>query len=55
MGTTFKPIGEITVLSFGGGVQSTAMLIASVLGKLPRPDVAIFRILSGSHQRSLSM
>lgn len=42
MGTTFKPIGEITVLSFGGGVQSTAMLIASVLGKLPRPDVAIF-------------
>lgn len=38
----FEPIGTFSVLSYGGGVQSTALLIAAVLGKIPRPDVAIF-------------
>lgn len=42
MGKPSALIGEFSLLSFGGGVQSTAMLIATVLGKLPRPDVAIF-------------
>lgn len=31
-----------TFLSYGGGVQSTALLLLAIEGKLPRPDAVIF-------------
>lgn len=34
--------GSASVLSLGGGVQSTAMLLLSIHGELERPDLAIF-------------
>lgn len=42
MATKQESLGTIRVLSFGGGVQSTAMLVAAVLGKIKKPDLAIF-------------
>jgi len=42
MGKKFQPLSTLRVLNLGGGVQSSAMLVAALLGKLPRPDLAIF-------------
>ena len=41
-GAEMKPITSIKVLSFGAGVQSSALLILALQGKVPRPDFAVF-------------
>lgn len=33
---------DLTYMSFGAGVQSTALLILAAEGRIPKPDVAIF-------------
>lgn len=38
---------DLTYLSLGGGVQSSALLAMGVLGKMPKPDVAIFADTQG--------
>lgn len=40
--TTVNPRETVTVISFGAGVQSTAMILMSDRGEIPRAEVAIF-------------
>lgn len=37
-----RTMKSLTALSFGGGRQTTAMLILAVNGEIPRPDVVLF-------------
>lgn len=39
-----------TCLSFGGGVQTTALLVLIADGKLPRPDAVVFSDTGAEHQ-----